>query len=67
MLDYFSITIEAKKVHGYILFVSRPGLVCMQSNQFALGNGPHEFYFFTRVISGHFIKVFDKCLLAITY
>jgi|GEM_PF-3188117 len=65
MLNDFSVIIETEKIHGHVLFVTRPCLVRVKGHQITLGYSSYKFDAFIRVVPGHFCEVVDERLLAI--
>ena len=41
MFYNFSVIIKTKKIHRYVLYVTRPCLVTVKRHQIAFGYGPH--------------------------
>jgi hypothetical protein len=65
MFDNFPVIVKTEKVHGDVFIATRPSLMGMQRDQFALGNGTHKLDAFGGVIPAHFAEIIDEGLLAI--
>ena len=57
VLDDFTVFVEAKEIHRYVFFTSRPDLMGMEGHYIAFRNRSQEFNFLIGIFSSHLIKV----------